>query len=441
MKARPILIVEDEHALGSALGLLVRRMGHLPTLVASGQAGLKALGSTAVDAVVLDIGLPDMSGLEVLEQLRRTHAELPVLVITAHATLQHAIDSQKSGATAYLTKPLDMRQFQQTLDSLLAPQVEINDTAVVEAAIPDSPTLIGGAPCLQSTFIGIAKACAGDFPVLITGPGGSGKSLTASVIHAHGRQSGDPLQVIDCSRFDGPSSYEDLSVGSLVLDEITSLAGDAQAALAAWLSASDRVGARVMATTSRDPLAAVREGGLREDLYYALSPLTVPLPSLAERSGDILALCAFFAGMKSGGKMPVITPPVMAAMQAYAWPGNVRELRYVVDYALSMSRGGAVFLSHLPKHVADACGDAPAELVTGGELESVIQRWIDQELSQPEELLPVYDELVQKIESLMLKYLLEKHENKPTRLAQAMNLHRGTLRQKLQRMGLQRKED
>ena len=119
MTAQSILLIEDEHALGTALSMLVRRMGHRPTLAASGAAGLAELDRQHFAAVVLDIGLPDMSGLALLEQLRQSGSRMPVLVITAHATLQHAIHAQKSGATAYLTKPLELAQTLRVIDDLM----------------------------------------------------------------------------------------------------------------------------------------------------------------------------------------------------------------------------------------------------------------------------------------------------------------------------------
>jgi DNA-binding NtrC family response regulator len=198
MTAQSILIIEDEHALGTALSFLVRRMGHLPTLVASGAGGLAAFEQGVFAAVVLDIGLPDVSGLKVLEILRQAGHTVPVLVITAHATLDHAIHSQKSGATGYVTKPLDLRHFEQTLGALLAPGRPPGETAppVTETR---TATLIGAAPCLQETFIGIARACAGDVPALIVGPSGSGKSLAAAVIHAHSQRASQTLEVLACT--------------------------------------------------------------------------------------------------------------------------------------------------------------------------------------------------------------------------------------------------
>jgi DNA-binding NtrC family response regulator len=434
MPTRSILIIEDEHALGTALSFLVRRMGHLPTLVASASAGITAFETGGIGAVVLDIGLPDMSGLKVLEHLRRNGSEVPILVITAHATLDHAIHAQKSGATGYLTKPLDLQNFEQTLSAMLAPGLPLEEIPADRSA-----TLIGAAPCLRETFTAIARACAGDIPALITGPSGAGKSLAASVIHAHGRRSGHALMTLDCSQMKSASEFELESGGTLVLDEITGLSTDLQTRLAAWLGGSQTNQARILATTVHDPREAVRGGLLREDLYYALATLTVPLPPLWERTGDIPALSAYFTGLRGGTSAPLLTPPVLDALQSYPWPGNVRELRHVLDYAVSLSGGGPVFLSHLPARIAASAAHGDASPIPG-ELDLVIGRWLDAHLAQPEDSLPTYDALLEQIETVMLRHLLEHHDNRPTRLASALRMHRATLRQKLRRSGLQRDE-
>lgn len=427
---KTILIIEDEHALGIALSMLVRRMGHLPVLVASAAAGLDELARARPAAVVVDIGLPDRSGLEVLERLRSDGHELPVLVITAHATLEHAIRAQKSGATGYLTKPLDLPQFERTLGGMLVPGLPLAKPPVEVLAA----TLIGAAPCLRDVFLGIARACAGDVPVLITGPGGSGKSSAAAVIHAHGPRAGGVLEFVDCSLVGGAGQME-RAEGTLVLEEVTQLVPEAQRRLAEWLEGPAAGRARVVATSVHEPRAAVAGGCLREDLYYALSALTIAIPPLRERSGDIPALSAYFTGLAAAGEPPLITPPAMAALQAYQWPGNVRELRHVLDYAVSVSGGGPVFLNHLPAHVATAGGgvQAPAP----GELEAAVGRWLDAALAVPGGGAPAYDELLDRIEAVMLRYLLERHDHMPTHLAAALRVNRATLRQKLRRLGMQ----
>ena len=442
MTARPILLIEDEHALGTALSFLVRRMGHLPTLLASGAAGLSALAGERFAAVVLDIGLPDMSGLKVLEKLRQLGDGVPVLVITAHATLDHAIHAQKSGATAYLTKPLDLRQFEQTLGAMLASGLPLAE-ATSNVQETRAATLIGAAPCLRETFIGIARACAGNVPALITGPSGSGKTLTAAVIHAHGPRASQTLAFLACSRLDNAAEFEERSGGTIVLEEVTDLSPALQTRLASWLASTPDGHPRLLATSALDPREAVAVGRLREDLYYALTTLTIPLPPLRERSGDIPALSAFFVGVRGNAPAPQLTAPVLAALQAYPWPGNVRELRHVLDYAATLSGAGPMFLSHLPAHVAAAAEHAAgtAGAAAPGELEAAIGRWLDAELALPDAERPGYEAMLEQVEAVMLRYLLERHENKPTHLAAALRMHRATLRQKLRRAGLQRGEE
>lgn len=436
MKAQPILIIEDEHALGSALSLLVRRMGHLPKLVATGAQGLNEIEKSTFAAVVLDIGLPDINGLTLLEKLRVSGNETPVLVITAHATLDHAIHSQKSGATDYLTKPLDMNQFEQSLLAMMTPFQERGGETSLENE-SESHSLIGSSPCLRETFLGIARACTADVPVMIVGPSGSGKSLAAKVIHMQGDRSGEPMIEHACAQLDAASLLDADATGTHVLDEITELDLKLQAKLAEQLSGASDTGRRFIATTSRHLQDAVKAGELREDLYYALSALTIPMPRLADRSGDIPALCSFFAGLRGEQAAGQITPPAMQAMQAYEWPGNVRELRHALDYALEMSHGRPVFLSHLPVHIAEA-GDAMESRFSSGEMDLMISRWLDEALSRSGDQQVGYDELLDCVESSMLKHLLERFEHRPTRLAAELGMNRATLRQKLKRLGLQR---
>ncbi len=438
MTPNNILIVEDEHALGTALSFAVRRAGHVPTLVASGAAALDALKRESFAAVVLDIGLPDISGLRVLEKLRAKDQSLPVLIITAHATLDHAISAQKLGATEYLPKPLDLRQFERTLAGLLAQGIPLE--APTSPAMP-GVTLIGAAACLQDVFIGIARACAGDVPCLITGPSGSGKSLAASVIHSHGTRVKQPIAQADASVLKDSTALDSLltnhSQTTLVLKEITQLSSELQAQLAAWLAAPPKQHARLIATTSADPRAACESGTLRAELYYALAALTIPMPPLRERTGDIPALSAYFLGLRGGASLQ-LTPMALAALQGYAWPGNVRELRHVLDYAASVCRSGSILVNHLPPHIASAASDSPA-LPPSGELDVTLARWLEQQLSVPGEV-PSYDTLLDRIEAITLSHLLTRYDQKPTHLANELRMNRATLRQKLRRAGLRNDE-
>jgi DNA-binding NtrC family response regulator len=433
-----ILIVEDEHALGGALVLTIQRLGHRPLLAASGAAALERLAQERIDAVVLDIGLPDMSGVEVLERVRRSGSQIPVLVITAHAALEHAIASQKLGIADYLIKPLDLTRFEQSISALVA-----TGAWSAEPVESGSTTLIGAAPRMHEVFLAVARACAGDMPVLVCGPCGSGKSLAARVIHSNSGRGNGPLRVLDCGGVrtaDALRSWLEEGGGTLVLENLTSLTEEFQSILGEMLSQGIKDLPRLIATLREDPREAVVAGVLREDLYYAFSTLVIGMPPLAERTGDIPALSRFFFAMfgDTGGRVE-ITSQALCALEAYEWPGNVRELRHVLEHARAMSRGGAVFPGHLPPHVADALRASGGKQISG-ELDSVLARWLASHLEVVPEEEWKYDTLLDRIESAMLGHLLEKFENRPTRLAQALRMNRATLRQKLRRLGMREVE-
>ena len=429
-----ILIVEDEHALGSALVMAVRRLGHLPELAPSGTAALERLATSRVDAVVLDIGLPDMSGVQVLERIRGEGSQVPVLIITAHAMLDHAIATQKLGVADYLIKPLDLAHFEQAVSALVA-----KGAWVAEITESTPATLIGAAACMHEVFLAVARACTGEMPVLLSGPCGSGKSLAARVIHANGIAAAGPLETVECGTVktaDVLHGLLDRTAGTLVLENLTDMEPPAQAALAERIAQRDRNMPRLIATTQEAPRPSVAQARMREDLFYAFSSLVVTMPPLRERTGDIPALSRFLLAMQgASGERVEITAQALHALQAYDWPGNVRELRHALEHARAMSRGGPVFPGHLPPHIAEALRIHGSQLVSS-ELDAAVARWIDTNLDTTPEKEWRYDSLLDHIEASMLRHLLTRFANRPTHLAQALAMNRATLRQKLRRMGL-----
>jgi len=352
MNAQHILIVEDEHALGTALGFAVRRIGHLPSLVATGAAALQSIKQQPPAMVVLDIGLPDMTGIEVVKELRQSHEALPVLMITAHGTLEHAIAARQHGATEYLVKPIDLRHFEQTVTALLS------DTGVSRPASKPSqdetPTvsLIGAAPSLRDVFTGIARACVSDAPVLISGATGTGKSLAAQLIHSHGKQSRLPFHVVVNGKF--PSFP-----CTALIEELATLSASLQAELAERILVPD--GVRWLATTSMNPGPAIESGLLRSDLFYGFSPLHIALPPLKERTSDIAALAAYFLGLKRSPS--TLSHAALGALETYDWPGNVRELRQVLQLASDLAQDGVIYPSHLPPQFSACLRSSPQRAV------------------------------------------------------------------------------
>lgn len=405
-----ILIIEDEYALAAALSTVVRRLDATPIVAASGQGGIDKLGTQTFALVILDVGLPDMSGLKVLEKIQAMPEPPPVVVITAHGTLDTALEARRLGAREYFLKPLDLAAVQRTIREVFTP---------AKAELPTHHTMIGASELMQRAFAAIAQASGGETPALLQGPPGSGKSLAAQVIHRHSARGEKPFVVFRSDEW--PENRAEAALdeaigkagdGVLLLDEICLWSKPLQAAL------MHRIGglqARLLCTSSRE-LA-----DLREDLFYALAVLQVALPPLVDRTGDIAGLAASFLGDH------VLAAETLAVLKAHAWPGNVRELKAAMTHAAAVCGGGTILPHHLPSSIAQA-GDA-------NHLEDAMKQslaaWLDQKTTGTDDTMPAYDDLIETVESAMLETLLKRFDGKPTRLAAAMKMNRATLRRKL----------
>ena len=453
-----VLIIEDEAALASAIAILVRRLGHGAVTAASATLGLQKLQQERPALVVLDIGLPDLNGLQALARIRAHDASIPVLIVTAHGNLQNAVEARKGGAAGYLVKPLDLGELERTIRSLLQSAV------AVPAAVPlpdddaaASPLLIGSCAAMQPAFTAIAHACATDAPVLITGPTGIGKSLTARVIHLHGARHQGPFVTVSCASL--PESLLEAELfghekgafsgahearlghidraagGTLFLDEIGEIPLAAQVKLLRFVEEKTftrvggredhRIDLRIIAATNRDLGQAVAERRFREDLLYRLRVLEVQLPPLAERRADIPGLATYLLAGIARGRAIGLSQEAADALLQHAWPGNVRELRNVLERAVASCRGNLIRITDLPAELqrppaAGLPGNFPA-------LDAALQAWLDDRLRGSND----YAALVDELESRLLGLLLPRFDHKPTHLARALNIHRATLRKRL----------
>lgn len=452
-----ILIIEDEAALASAIGQLTRRMGFEPVLAASAAQGLEQLRRQRPNLVVLDIGLPDRSGLEVLQEIRGVDADLPVLIITAHGYLQNAVEAKKRGASGYLVKPLDLRDLEKSLQVLLQSQGDGAVAAAPQDASSDSALLIGSAPAMQPAFAAIAHATTSDAPVLITGPTGIGKSLAARVIHLHSRRHAGPFVTLSCASlpenllesevfghekgaFTGALAtktghIERAAGGTLFLDEIAELSPALQVKLLRFVEEKifSRVGGRedlkvdlrIIAATNQDLVQAAAEKRFREDLLYRLRVLEVQLPPLRERLSDIPGLCSYLLASVAGDRKLAVSEEALSVLLRHNWPGNVRELRNVIEHAAAVCTGPLILPAHLPKDVATSPAGETSGFISG--LDAALHEWIEARLREGMK----YDALHDELESRLLAALLPRFENKPTVLARELDMNRATLRKKL----------
>ena len=452
-----VLIVEDEAAIASAIAIVIRRLGHHPVTAASATLGLQKLEREQPDLVVLDIGLPDLNGLQALARIRALDASIPVLIVTAHGNLQNAVEARKGGAAAYLVKPLDLAELERTVHALLQPQQAVPAPAAPPAATA-APLLIGSSAAMQPAFAAIAHAAAAaDAPVLITGPTGIGKSLTARIIHLHSARHQGPFVTLSCASL--PESLLEAELfghergaftgaqhtrtghvdraagGTLFLDELGEIPVALQVKLLRFVEEKTftRVGGRedvhvdlrIVAATNQDLRGLVAAGRFREDLYYRLRVLEVRLPPLADRRSDIPGIAAYVLAGIAGGRDLTLAQETARLLQDHPWPGNVRELRNVLERAAAVCQGPLVLPTHLPAELRPTgatrtAGNFPA-------LDHALQAWLDDRLRHGCDYAALLDELERRV----LGLLLPRFDHKPTHLARALQVNRATLRKRL----------
>ncbi|HWB03817.1 MAG TPA: sigma-54 dependent transcriptional regulator [Verrucomicrobiales bacterium] len=434
-----VLIIEDEAALAQALRTACEQMGHRTKVTANARAGLEQAqqSGASLKLIVLDIGLPDRSGLDLLPELRRLFPEVPVLIITAHGSLQNAVAARQQGAADYLVKPLDLTSFEQAVKGLLR-QASATGSGAPERT-HDLPVLTGSSAAMQPVFKAIAHACTSTAPVLLRGPSGSGKTLAARVIHAHGSRAPGPFITQACG--DLPPSGEHFSGrlmeqargGTLLLDEISDLPADYQAqllrlvenqALAAW--DHDDPDVRIIAATHRDLAGEVTAGRFRKDLYFRLNVIEIVLPALRQRMDDIPSLTKTLLARIAPGRDLEAAPETLTRLASWDWPGHVRELRNALEHAASVSSGPLLLPSHLPSSLRGTLDTASIDR----RLHNALTAWAAARLKQPG---INYDTMHEQLESRLLSVLLPHFENRPTRLAAALNMNRNTLRKRLGR--------
>jgi two-component system, NtrC family, response regulator HydG len=375
-----ILIVDDDAETRDALGIFLSGQGHECELAADAATALRVVKSSSVDAVVCDLRMEGMSGLELLDRLKRTHPAVPFVVITGMAGGIHdAVDAIKRGAFEYVTKPCDLQVLRKIVEGAIEErrrQADASDerrppsSASFPAAMPVLPDLVGSGPAMQALQACIDSVAASSATVMITGETGSGKELVARAIHARGVRRNKPFVPVNASAI--PDSLLEAEIfghvrgaftnavqsrrgllteahgGTLLLDEIGDMPISLQAKLLRVLQFGDvrpvgsdrshQVDVRVIASSHRDLPALVREGRFREDLYYRLNVLPVFVPPLRDRREDIPALVAHFfeQARERAPHSPVrsIGEEALRALTEAPWVGNVRELANVVERAV-----------------------------------------------------------------------------------------------------------
>lgn len=381
-----VLVADDEANARKVLEILLRKLGCEVFSAADGQAALAILQSTPVDLLITDLNMPNMNGLELLENLRHQGHTFPVIVVTAYGTVENAVAAMKHGAFDFIIRPLDVDQVELVIRRALGVQrMHQENQFLKDEASKGWGEFVGQSSAMQQTYDLIRQAGPSKAAIFIIGETGTGKELVARAIHSNsGRQglfvpincAAIPADILESELFgyvrgaftgahkDRVGKFELAHEGTLFLDEITEMNPAIQAKLLRVLQESrvDRLGSnrsididiRIIAATNRNPLGAVKEARLREDLYYRLNVLSIQLPPLRERRDDIPLLASHFIDKyrhSNPDHQTRLTDDVNQVLMAYPWPGNVRELENMMERAVVLSQGGEITAKHFPQEI------------------------------------------------------------------------------------------
>src|SRR5579885_139489 len=373
-----ILIVDDEPNLPHQLARYLSKHGYEVLTAPDGEAGLRELQKNTIDLLLLDVRLPKMSGLEVLEEIRKTDQDLPVVMLTAYGDVQTAVAAMKLGAVDYLIKGFDLMELLLVVQRALETSAMYRELRQLRREKSDNyhfNYIIGHSERMREVFDLVARVARSDTAsVLITGESGTGKEVVAHAIHEQSPRAQGPFHPLNCasiatnlleSELFGYEQYaftdakkqkrgllELADGGTLFLDEIGEMPLDMQAKLLRVLETRSfyrlggnqevKIDVRILAATNRDLEQAMREGRFRSDLFYRLAVLRIELPPLRERPDDILLFASRFIedfNRSLGRNVRRISPEAQRLLMAYRWPGNVRELKNVIERALILSNG------------------------------------------------------------------------------------------------------
>jgi DNA-binding NtrC family response regulator len=392
-KSLRILFVDDEKSLQEFMRSELPRLGHEVIVCPDGKAALKAMEKSTFDAAILDLRMPGMTGIEVLEQLKQVTPDTEAIVMTGHASMETAIEAVRLGAFDYITKPCKLAEIEAIL-SKVADKRELEhknlalQTRVRAAEGPSE--LVGGSPAMAGVHRLIATVAPTESTVLILGETGTGKELVARTLYQQSKRGDMPFVPVNCGALsenlveselfghrkgaftgadrDHKGLFEVANGGTLFLDEVGELNKNIQVKLLRFLESGEirRVGetepfrteVRILCATNRDLRAMIKDEDFREDLYFRINTFEIRLPPLRERRQDIPDLARHL--LSRAARRPIeqvsglLSPEAVDVLLEHEWPGNVRELANVMEHAYIISGGQRIAPEHLPHHISSA---------------------------------------------------------------------------------------
>ncbi|GFO69100.1 acetoacetate metabolism regulatory protein AtoC [Geomonas limicola] len=454
--ATKILLIEDDPGSRDALMALLKGSGFAMTESSSGKEGLQLLTGERFDIVICDLFLPDMSGIEILTQVKVDSPRTEVILITGHASAETAVKAMKEGAYDYITKPLNFDELRIIIDKAVEKGQLLSENVYLKKQLQDKyefSNIIGNSQAMQALFSRMKRIIKTDSTVLILGESGTGKELVAKAIHFNGNRKDRPFIAVNCSAipenlleselfghvkgaFTGAikekvGKFEAAHLGTIFLDEIGTLPMHLQTKLLRVLQEQEieRVGSnrqikldvRVISATNVNLEEEVKRGNFREDLFYRLNVIPLLLPPLRERIEDILPLTRHFLEKNCRAmQRPImhLEKEALEALEAYPWNGNVRELENIMERVVALTEGDTITLRDLPGNIVKAY------LERAGSPTSVTPQGIDMV------------QTINDIEKKMISEALQLSGGVKARAALMLSINRTTLVEKMRRLGM-----
>jgi two-component system nitrogen regulation response regulator GlnG len=468
-----ILVIDDDRSVRHLIAKAFDDTDVEVMPAASAEEGLRLLNGSKPDAVLLDILLPEISGLDVFDRIRSVDTKLPVIFITSLSSSETAIKAMTLGAFDYLLKPLDLARIR----DLVRQALEIRRLMSIPVELPGarmkagngemsprrSDTLVGNSPQMQEVYKAIGRVAPQDVTVLIRGESGTGKELVARALYQHSPRVKGQFLAVNCAAipdalleselfghekgsFTGADQrrigkFEQCSGGTLFLDEIGDMSSLVQSKVLRVLQSQqfERVGGnqtittdvRVIAATNRDLEKMVEEGTFRSDLYYRLSGFTIQLAPLRERPEDLVPLLENYLAVFSGElskDVHGISPEAMDVLLNYSWPGNVRELQNVLKQTLLRSAGHVIIPEFIPERIRvpeEEIADSAVSEASGTDL----RQFVDERLAAGSKDL--YAEALEFMERYVVTRVLRVCEGNQSKAARMLGITRGCLRSKV----------
>jgi DNA-binding NtrC family response regulator len=457
-KHHTVWIVDDDPAIRELLSFIVKEAGHEVDLFSSGAEVLAVSGSPP-DAVLLDLMMPEVDGVEVLKEVRRLHPNLPVIMITADNDIRRAVELTKLGAYDYLVKPVDQERLLTTLDRALSHGTLEKEVARLKEELSDRyhlRTIVGSSGAMRKVYTQVEKVLESEITVFIGGESGTGKELVAKAIHYASLRSDGPFIDVNCAAipeglqeselfghekgaFTGavathPGKFEQANGGTIFLDEVGEMSASAQARLLRVLQerVAQRVGGtdtieldvRVISASNRDLATMVDDGSFRQDLFYRLVVFPISLPPLRDRREDIPLLVEHFLdkyARDAGKRITRVDPQAMEALAQHGWPGNVRELENVIHRTLLVSAGLELTREDLPAGIGGETAPRPSS-------------------SSGDAAGPSAAMTLEEMERDAIVRAMEGNDGNLSDVARQLGIGRSTLYRKLEQYGLREKK-